>query len=72
MSLREIVAELIAGAHQEWAGIAIMETYRFGPELDTLAPRCIEAARRRMEALIAAAIVLDPKADLAGLPKVRP
>jgi hypothetical protein len=70
MSLRDIVNELIAAAHQEWAGIAIMETHRFGPELDALAPRCIAAARKRMDAMIAAARALDPKADLTGLPRV--
>lgn len=66
MSDREIVAELAAAAHQEWAGIAILQTTHFEPELRALAPRAVAAAQRRVEALVAAARRIDPSVDLSA------
>lgn len=68
MSAREIVAELIGAAHQEWAGLAILETTRFEPELAASVPRAIAAAKRRCEALVTAARTLDPSVDCSQLP----
>lgn len=68
MGVRDVVAELIGAAHQEWAGISILETTRFEPELAASVPRAIAAAKRRCEALVTAARTLDPKVDCSQLP----
>lgn len=73
LALREIVAEIEAAAQQEAAGIAILETTRFDPELDRVAMRCLPAAKRRAEALAAAARLLSHPvvASFPGLPPQR-
>ncbi len=59
MELREIIRELEAAAQQEAAGIHVLETTHFEPELARIAPSCVAAAKRRAEALAAAAKLLE-------------
>ncbi|TCR69711.1 hypothetical protein [Bosea sp. BK604] len=70
MNLREIVAEIEGAAQQEAAGIAILETTRFEPELARTVPYALAAAKRRAEALAMAAQLLRHPicAGLPGLP----
>lgn len=58
MNLSAIIAELEGAAQQEAAGIAILETTRFEPELGLTAERCLASARERAEALATAATLL--------------
>ncbi|MBX9875011.1 MAG: hypothetical protein K2X84_09150 [Beijerinckiaceae bacterium] len=55
MNIREIIAELEGAAQQEAAGIHVLETTRFEPELGAVAGNCLAASRRRAEALAQAA-----------------
>lgn len=58
MNLLSIIAELEGAAQQEAAGIAILETTHFEPELGLTAERCLASARERAEALALAAATL--------------
>lgn len=58
MDLSAIIAEVEGAALQEAAGIAILETTRFEPELGTTAERCLAAAKRRASGLAEAARLL--------------
>lgn len=73
LSLREIIAELEGAAQQEAAGIHVLETTRFEPELGGIAGSCLGAARRRAEALAQAAKLLSQPivAEFPGLPRAR-
>lgn len=55
MKLHDIIAELEGAAQQEAAGIHVLETTRFEPELGAVAERTIASARERAEALAQAA-----------------
>lgn len=55
MHLTAIIAELEGAAQQEAAGIHVLETTRFEPELGAVAHSCLDASRRRAEALTQAA-----------------
>ncbi|WP_336810913.1 hypothetical protein [Bosea sp. MMO-172] len=55
MHLAAIIAELEGAAQQEAAGIHVLETTRFEPELGLVAERCIASARERADALAQAA-----------------
>lgn len=55
MHLAAIIAELEGAAQQEAAGIHVLETTRFEPELGAVADRCLASARERAEALAQAA-----------------
>ncbi|MGY6246219.1 hypothetical protein ACXIUS_01560 [Bosea thiooxidans] len=55
MHLAAIIAELEGAAQQEAAGIHVLETTRFEPELGAVATSCLDASRRRAEALAQAA-----------------
>lgn len=58
MDLTAIIAEVEGAAQQEAAGIAILETTHFEPELGLTAERCLASARERAEALVLAAALL--------------
>lgn len=58
MKLHDIIAELEGAAQQEAAGIHVLETTRFEPELGAVAGNCLAAAKRRAEALAEAAKLL--------------
>ena len=58
MDLPAIIAEVEGAAQQEAAGIAILETTNFEPELGLTAERCLVAAKRRAEGLTYAAELL--------------
>ncbi|AZO77737.1 MULTISPECIES: hypothetical protein [unclassified Bosea (in: a-proteobacteria)] len=58
MNLSAIIAELEGAAQQEAAGIHILETTRFEPELDAIAGAALTAAKRRAEALSSAQSIL--------------
>lgn len=58
MDLAAIIAEVEGAAQQEAAGIAILETTHFEPELGLTAERCLASAKRRAEGLAAAARLL--------------
>lgn len=69
MDLPAIIAEVEGAAQQEAAGIAILETTHFEPELGLTVERCLAAAKRRAEGLGRAAELLrhlapieDPRA----------
>lgn len=55
MQLAQIISELEGAAQQEAAGIHVLETTRFEPELGLVAERCIATARERADALAQAA-----------------
>ena len=55
LELRDIITELEGAAAQEAAGIHVLETTRFEPELGAVAGSCLAASRRRAEALTQAA-----------------
>lgn len=55
MQLAQIIAELEGAAQQEAAGIHVLETTLFEPELGLVADRCIATARARADALAQAA-----------------
>lgn len=65
MKLSDIIAELEGAAQQEAAGIHVLETTRFEPELDRVAVHCLAAAKRRAEALAEAASLLRRPDDPA-------
>ncbi|PZR94149.1 MAG: hypothetical protein DI537_08655 [Stutzerimonas stutzeri] len=66
MELRDVIAELEGAAQQEAAGIAILETTHFEPELGLTAERCLAAAKRRAEGLCEAARLLRLSAVLGS------
>ena len=72
MELREIIAEVEAAANQEAAGISLLETMPFEPELGRIAGSCLAAARKRAEALaLAARLLRNPVVvGFPGLPGV--
>ncbi len=55
MHLADIIAELEGAAQQEAAGIHVLETTRFEPELGAVAVSCLEAltqAAKRLRVLL--------------------
>lgn len=69
MQLAQIIAELEGAAQQEAAGIHVLETTRFEPELGLVAGNCLAAARRRAEALASAAQLLRDESETSDLVK---
>lgn len=64
MEIAAVIAEVEGAAQQEAAGIAILETTHFEPELGLTAERCLAAAKRRAEGLAEAARLLRISAVL--------
>ena len=71
MDLSAIIAEVEGAAQQEAAGIAILETTHFEPELGLTAERCLAAAKRRAEGLSEAARLLREQDLRARCEKAR-
>lgn len=73
MQLAAIIAELEGAAWQEAAGICVLETTRFEPELGITADSVLAASRRRAEALNQAArrlrVLLQGEAVEAETPR---
>lgn len=67
MDLSAVIAEVEGAAQQEAAGIAILETTHFEPELGLTAERCLVAAKRRAEGLAEAVRLLRKQSDMDAL-----